>query len=132
MCASSGSGADLPESDERRAVPDLNPGHSGPGPLVDAIEASGLVDPDSTGVLLLSGGADPVTPARDGRRAAKGLPHSLQVVLEGMGHGQIGAPCVDRLVADFLSAGTTTGLDVACVERVRPMPFFTTLAGPPP
>ena len=26
----------------------------------------------------------------------------------------------------------TTGLDVACVERVRPMPFFTTLAGPPP
>ncbi len=99
----------------------------------------GVVDPDlhaplvsNVPTLLLSGGADPVTPARDGTRAAKGLPHSLQVVLEGMGHGQIGAPCVDRLVADFLSAGTTTGLDVACVERVRPMPFFTTLAGPPP
>lgn len=82
--------------------------------------------------LLLSGSADPVTPARDGARAARGLSHSLHVVIEGMGHGQIGAPCVDRLVADFLRTGTTQGLDLACVERVRPMPFFTTLAGPAP
>ena len=82
--------------------------------------------------LLLSGSADPVTPARDGARAAAGFRHALHVVVEGMGHGQIGAPCVDRLIADFLRAGATTQLDRSCVARVRPMPFFTTLAGPGP
>lgn len=99
----------------------------------------GVLDPDlhaplasAVPTLLLSGSADPVTPARDAALAAAGLTHSLQVVVEGMGHGQIGAPCVDRLVADFLRAGSTSGLDTSCVERVRPMPFFTTLAGPAP
>ena len=82
--------------------------------------------------LLLSGSADPVTPARDAARAAAGLTRSLQVVIEGMGHGQIGAPCVDRLIADFLRTGSANGLDTGCVRRVRPMPFFTTLAGPAP
>ena len=99
----------------------------------------GVPDPDlhaplqsDVPTLLLSGGADPVTPARDAERAARGLAHSLQVVIEGMGHGQIGAPCVDRLVADFLRAGSVRALDTSCVSRVRPMPFFTTLAGPAP
>jgi pimeloyl-ACP methyl ester carboxylesterase len=82
--------------------------------------------------LLLSGSADPVTPARDAALAAKGLTHSLQVVIEGMGHGQIGTPCVDRLVAGFLRAGSTRNLDTSCVQRVRPMPFFTSPAGPAP
>lgn len=82
--------------------------------------------------LLLSGSADPVTPARDGARAAAGLRHALHIVVEGMGHGQIGAPCVDRLVAEFLRAGTTAKLDRSCVLRVRPMPFFTSPAGPAP
>ncbi|GMU69249.1 MAG: putative hydrolase [Steroidobacteraceae bacterium] len=86
----------------------------------------------SVPTLLLSGGADPVTPPADGALAAAGLRHALHVVIDGMGHGQIGAPCVDRLIASFLERGTTEGLDTSCVARVRPMPFFTTLAGPPP
>lgn len=82
--------------------------------------------------LLLSGGADPVTPAKDGARAAAGFSHAVHVVIDGMGHGQIGAPCVDRLIAEFLRGGRAMGLDLSCVKRVRPMPFFTTLAGPAP
>lgn len=82
--------------------------------------------------LLLSGSADPVTPPAGAAQAAAGFPHSRHVVIEGFGHGQIGAPCVDRLVAAFVASGTAEGLDTSCVERLRPMPFFTTLAGPSP
>ncbi len=53
MSASRGSGAGGPGSGDPGALPS-----PGPGPLVEAIEASGLVAPGSTGVLLLSGGAD--------------------------------------------------------------------------
>jgi len=82
--------------------------------------------------LLLSGSADPVTPPAGAAQAAAGFTHSRQVVIQGFGHGQIGAPCVDRLLAAFVRRGAADGLDTACVERLRPMPFFTTLAGPAP
>jgi len=82
--------------------------------------------------LLLSGSADPVTPPAGAAHAAAGFRHSRHVVIEGFGHGQIGAPCVDRLLAAFVASGAAEGLDAACVERLRPMPFFTTLAGPAP
>jgi pimeloyl-ACP methyl ester carboxylesterase len=82
--------------------------------------------------LLLSGSADPVTPPAGAAQAGAGLAHSRHVVIEGLGHGQIGAPCVDRLIAAFVASGKPAELDTACVERLRPMPFFTTLAGPSP
>lgn len=83
-------------------------------------------------VLLLSGGNDPVTPPVYAEQARQGLKHSLHVVLPDLGHGQIVAPCVDGVLARFLASGSLDKLDVSCTKRVRPMPFFTTLAGPPP
>jgi pimeloyl-ACP methyl ester carboxylesterase len=83
-------------------------------------------------VLLLSGGNDPVTPPGYAEQARKGLENSLHIVLKDLGHGQIVAPCMDNVLAQFLARGTTKGLDVSCTHRVRAMPFFTTLAGPPP
>jgi pimeloyl-ACP methyl ester carboxylesterase len=83
-------------------------------------------------VLLLSGGNDPVTPPANGERTKAGLPNSIHLVLPDLGHGQIGAPCMDRVMADFLRLGTVKGLDTSCTERAKPMPFFTTLSGPPP
>jgi pimeloyl-ACP methyl ester carboxylesterase len=83
-------------------------------------------------VLLLSGGNDPVTPPANGERAKVGLTNSLHLVLPDLGHGQIGAPCMDRVMADFIRLGTVTGLDTSCTKLARPMPFFTTLAGPAP
>jgi pimeloyl-ACP methyl ester carboxylesterase len=83
-------------------------------------------------VLLLSGSDDPVTPPTDAEAARPGLVHSVHIVLQGFGHGQLTAPCVDRVMATFINAGNTTGLDTSCVQGDRPLPFFLTLSGPAP
>lgn len=112
---------------------------------VDALQSlcedwpRGPLDPDlraplqsDVPVLLLSGGNDPVTPAANAEALRKGLRNSIHVVLQDLGHGQIAAPCVDRVMADFLERGSVAGLDVSCTERVRPAPFFLSLSGPAP
>ncbi len=82
--------------------------------------------------LLLSGGDDPVTPPTDAEEARRGFTHSVHIVLNGFGHGQLTAPCVDRVMAAFVHSGSVEGLDVTCVQNDKPMPFFTTLSGPSP
>lgn len=86
----------------------------------------------SVPTLLLSGGADPVTPAADGELAAKGFSHALHVIVPGAGHGQIGSPCIDRIIATFLSTGVGRAGDLSCLRSERTTPFFTSLAGPAP
>lgn len=86
----------------------------------------------SVPVLLLSGGNDPVTPPAYAEEARKSMKNNLHIVIPGLGHGQIVAPCIDDVLARFLDSGTTVNLDVSCTRDVKPMPFFTTLAGPPP
>jgi pimeloyl-ACP methyl ester carboxylesterase len=99
----------------------------------------GPIDPDfhaqlhsDVPALLLSGGDDPVTPPADGEQARRGFSHSMHVVLPGFGHGQLTAPCVDRVLGRFVAKGDVEGLDVSCVKRDVPMPFFTTVGGPSP
>jgi pimeloyl-ACP methyl ester carboxylesterase len=83
-------------------------------------------------VLLLSGSDDPVTPPSDAEAARQGLAHSLHIVLQGFGHGQVTAPCVDRVISSFINLGSTTGLDTSCAKGDHPTPFFVTLSGPAP
>jgi pimeloyl-ACP methyl ester carboxylesterase len=83
-------------------------------------------------VLLLSGGNDPVTPPANGEKAKVGLTNSLHLVLPDLGHGQIGAACMDRVMADFIRLGSVKDLDTSCTKLARPMPFFTSLSGPAP
>jgi len=83
-------------------------------------------------VLLLSGTDDPVTPPEYAEQAGRGFTHSLHVVLRGFGHGQLAAPCVDRVMAAFVERASVSGLDISCVRNARPMPFFTSLNGPSP
>jgi pimeloyl-ACP methyl ester carboxylesterase len=83
-------------------------------------------------VLLLSGGNDPVTPAANAERARIGLKHSLHIVLQDLGHGQLGAPCMDRVMAQFIDRGSVDGLDVSCTKQAKPAPFFISPAGPAP
>ena len=85
-----------------------------------------------TPVLLLSGSDDPVTPPRYAEQARAGLTHSLHIVLQGFGHGQLLAPCVDRLMASFLERGTVAGLDTSCIRDATPLAFFVSPAGPSP
>jgi pimeloyl-ACP methyl ester carboxylesterase len=82
--------------------------------------------------LLLSGGNDPVTPPAYARQAARAFRHRLLIVLEGFGHGQLTAPCIDRVMARFVELGSADGVDVSCIRAARPMPFFTSVNGPPP
>jgi pimeloyl-ACP methyl ester carboxylesterase len=82
--------------------------------------------------LLLSGGDDPVTPPRYARLAAAQFAQARQIVLAGFGHGQLTVPCMDRVLQEFLSRPSPAGLDVSCLARARPMPFFTSVNGPPP
>ncbi|HTC44208.1 MAG TPA: alpha/beta fold hydrolase [Steroidobacteraceae bacterium] len=85
-------------------------------------------------VLLLSGSDDPVTPPAYAAQAAAGLANSLQVVVAGMSHGQITAPCAARLLSRFIDLGSTKGLEaeVACLKQALPTPFLTSFTGPPP
>jgi pimeloyl-ACP methyl ester carboxylesterase len=99
----------------------------------------GVVDPDlhsplrsAAAALLLSGADDPVTPPTYAEIAKRGFADSQHVIIAGHGHGQFGAPCVDRIMAAFIDAGTARALDASCTGKLKPMPFFITLAGPSP
>jgi pimeloyl-ACP methyl ester carboxylesterase len=86
--------------------------------------------------LLLSGTADPVTPAAYGDEAAKGFAQAVHVKVTDQGHGQIVQPCVDRVMASFLDLATTPAfpgsLDTACLTTLKAPPFFLNLNGPSP
>jgi pimeloyl-ACP methyl ester carboxylesterase len=86
----------------------------------------------SVPALVLSGEVDPVTPASNGERVAKGFRDVKHVVLQGQGHGQLAVGCAPRVIAAFLDAGTTRDLDVRCLDLARPEPFFVDAAGPTP
>lgn len=99
----------------------------------------GPVDPDlfdpvasSAPVLLLSGGNDPVTPPAFARAAMTRLGTARHIEVPDMGHGQLGLPCMDRIMADFIRGTDVQQLDTRCLGALRPMPFFTTPAGPAP
>src|SRR5882757_8852708 len=79
--------------------------------------------------LLLSGGDDPVTPPADAEQARRGFAHGIHIVMKGFGHGQLTAPCVDRVMAKFIALGGIEGLDVSCTRNDTPMPFFITVGG---
>lgn len=72
--------------------------------------------------LLLSGSRDPVTPPPGAEVVAKYLPKSLQIVVEGAGHG-VGGPCIGQIVSRFIDAGTVQGLDTSCLQEWPPTEF---------
>ncbi|MDB6087589.1 MAG: hydrolase, alpha/beta hydrolase fold family [Gammaproteobacteria bacterium] len=82
--------------------------------------------------LLLSGTDDPVTPRAYGETVRRGFPNSLHVVLKDFSHGQLAAPCIDRIMEQFIERASVRDLDVSCTRNAKPMPFFTSLNGPPP
>ena len=82
--------------------------------------------------LLLSGSADPATPPEYAKAAASGFARHREIVLPGFGHGQLTAPCMDRVMARFLESADPATLDVECTAVARPMPFFLTVNGPAP
>lgn len=83
-------------------------------------------------VLLLSGEADPVTPPENAEQVAATLPNSLALVAGGQGHNVIFRGCMPRIAYDFIQSASVEGLDTACIEQIKPAPFFLTFSGPQP
>lgn len=82
--------------------------------------------------LLLSGQADPITPPRHAEALAASLTNERHLIFEGMGHGNLTNRCSLKIFQEFLEEGTVEELDTACVEGVRPPPFFVDFSGPRP
>ena len=86
-----------------------------------------------TPVLILSGGADPVTPPANGERVARTLSHSRHIVAAGYGHIVSPHACVPRLIARFIDDAGFATLPQSCLDYLatskRP-PLFASLLGP--
>lgn len=85
-----------------------------------------------TPALILSGEADPVTPPANGDAAAALLTNSRHIVLPGMGHGNVAYGCIPNLAAELFDNPDPAALDLTCVQRIAPPPFFLTALGPEP
>jgi pimeloyl-ACP methyl ester carboxylesterase len=86
------------------------------------------VAPANSPVLVLSGGADPVTPPRHGERVAKALGAKAQhIVVPEAGHGVTGIGCMRDVITRFIAAADDAQAlpqDAACATRIpRPGAF---------
>ena len=83
--------------------------------------------------LILSGGADPVTPPRHGERTAKALgAQALHVVVPQAGHGVMGIGCVRDVMFRFINTETTEEAlkaDLSCVKSIPRPSVFIPLEG---
>ncbi|QIB64682.1 alpha/beta hydrolase [Kineobactrum salinum] len=82
--------------------------------------------------LILSGEADPVTPPDNGEHLLRSLDEALHVVGPGQGHGMYARGCTPRIMEDFIASASIAGLEVDCIQRLRPAPFFLSFTGPTP
>ncbi|MBA4176032.1 MAG: cysteine protease [Leptothrix sp. (in: Bacteria)] len=89
--------------------------------------------PAPAATLVLSGGADPVTPPRHGERVAMALGvKARHVVVPQAGHGVMGLPCMRDALYRFIDAATENEalrVDADCARSVpRPSTFVPFLA----
>ena len=74
--------------------------------------------------LLVSGFVDPATAPSGADEVARELPNSRHVVARYGSHSYGGmSPCVDDLMAEFITRGSADALDAACLEQIRRPPF---------
>jgi len=94
----------------------------------------GLRVPVATAIpfLLLSGGADPITPPRYAITAAADLEKAWLLTGKDQGHGQAAVGCMPRLISEFIENATLEDVDTSCIEQSFTMPFFLDFSGPAP
>ncbi len=116
------------------------------GPLqLDAIKTmcsvwpAGVLDEDlreplatDVPVLLLSGGADPITPARYAEMAAVDLRAAWLLTGEDQGHGLAAVGCMPRVIGEFVETATFADGAADCLAEAFVMPFFIDYSGPAP
>jgi pimeloyl-ACP methyl ester carboxylesterase len=75
--------------------------------------------------LVLTGADDPLDPSPNMNGWHSAFPRGRLVVVANTGHGTIGDPCVQGIVARFVARGATRGLNASCAARVAALPFET-------
>ncbi len=107
--------------------------------IVCSVWPEGLADEDLTRpletsipTLLLSGGADPITPPGYATRAAAGLRRAWLLTGVDQGHGQLAVGCMPDVVAAFVAAGELEDGAAECFDESFVMPFFLSFSGPAP
>jgi len=83
-------------------------------------------------VLILSGGADPITPPWHAEKVAENLTNEIHLVFSGMGHGNFSSRCSTNIFKSFIASASIEGLDTSCVKDIQPPPFFMDFSGPRP
>lgn len=128
ICAEDG--PRLPAADGRDAAPavDLYRRACSRWPVAPLPEAFYQIPTARTPVLVLSGGLDPVTPARHGERVARQLGDKAQhAIAPHLGHGVLRAPCLREPLLRFLQAESEAEaqiLPLPCLERMPPARAF--------
>ena len=91
-----------------------------------------LRDPLATDVpvLLLSGGADPITPARYAEMAAVDLRAAWLLTGEDQGHGLAAVGCMPRVIGEFVKTAALADGAADCLADAFVMPFFIDYSGP--
>ncbi len=80
-------------------------------------------------ILMISGSDDPTSPAKFAREALPYLPNARILLIRNGSHGTE-TECSDRLVSEFVSAGSAKELDVeSCAGTYHRPPFATSMAG---
>ena len=107
--------------------------------IVCSVWPEGLADEDlteplqtSVPTLLLSGGADPITPPGYATRAAAGLRRAWLLTGVDQGHGQLAVGCMPDVVAGFIVAAELEDGAAECFDDSFIMPFFLSFSGPAP
>ena len=93
--------------------------------------------PAQSATLLLSGGADPVTPPRHGEQVARALgAKARHVIVPEAGHGVLALPCMRGVLFHFIDApddGVALQVKAECAQALpRPAAFVPMGAGVPP
>lgn len=83
-------------------------------------------------VLLLSGGADPITPAAFAELAAVGLSNHWHIEGVDQGHGLAAVGCMPRIIGEFVAVAALSDDSDDCMENAFVMPFFVDFSGPTP
>jgi pimeloyl-ACP methyl ester carboxylesterase len=74
--------------------------------------------------LLISGEEDPGTPPYLAKHAAETLSHSRVVSIPHGSHST-GSACIDRMMVQFVDAGSEKSVDAGCADQIRNPPFVT-------
>ena len=126
-----GSAGDAPGADFGDATLDLYRSTCAEWPRGEVPAAFYEMPAARAATLVLSGGADPVTPPRHGERAARALGAlARHVLVPQAGHGVMGLPCMRDVMLRYFAADTDTlalQVDAGCASQVpRPpalLPF---------